>query len=79
MDHRLETAAFVGELVVGKEHPQVHLVGGQHAFDALQQLGVGVGVLALENETDFQRGGADAQLPGQGDLLVDVSAAADVY
>ena len=47
MDHRLQAAALVGELVVGEKHPQVHLVGREHAFDALQQLGVGVGILAL--------------------------------
>ena len=75
VDHRLKAVALVGELVVGKKHPQVHLVGGQHALDPLQQGGVGVGVLALEDQADFQQGGAGVQLPGQGHLFVDVGAA----
>ena len=76
VDHGLQAAALVGELVVGEKYPQVHLIGGKHAFNAFQQFRVGVGILALEDETDFQRSRAGAQLSGQGDLFIDIGAAA---
>ena len=75
VDNGLETVALVGKFVVGEEGPQVHLVGGQNAADALHQAGIGVAVLALEDQADFQLSAAAPQLPGQGSLLVDIGAA----
>ena len=75
MDHCLQATPLIGKLVVGKKDPEVHLPGGQHAFDPLQQFGVCVGILALQDQTDLQGRRSGSQLPGEGHFFVDVRPA----
>lgn len=74
--HGFQTPALIVKLVVREEDVEVHSVRLEDGANAVNEAGVGAGILALEDQADFQGGFAGIQLLGHDLFPAEIGAAA---
>ena len=61
MNHRLQTAPFVGKLIIRQKNTQIHLIRQQDAPYPFDQSRIRIGILPLQHQPYFDRSAVSSQ------------------